>query len=125
VPGGKELAIVFGAGGLGSVARYGVGLWVGARDFPYATLIVNVVGSFLIALVVELAARLADFPPSLRLALATGFLGGFTTYSSFNNETLAQFLDGHPLRGTANLAATVLGCAVAGLVGLWLARRFA
>ena len=120
-----KVAIVFGAGGLGSVARYGVGLWLGQRDFPYATLIVNVVGSFLIAVVVELAARLADFPPNLRLALATGFLGGFTTYSSFNMETTALFLDGQQLRAAANLAVTVVGCTVAGLLGIWLARRLA
>jgi CrcB protein len=125
VPAGKDVAIVFGAGGLGSVARYGVGLWVGQRDFPYATLIVNVAGSFLIAVVVELAARIADFPPNIRLAVATGFLGGFTTYSSFNVETTALFLDGQQLRAAANFLATVVGCMSAGLLGLWLARRLA
>src|SRR3712207_1152494 len=84
-----RLLIVFLAGGLGCVARYLVALAVGPRDFPYATLIVNVVGSFLIALILETSLRVASFPPNLRLALTTGFMGGLTTYSSFNYETTA------------------------------------
>src|SRR6476620_7493139 len=84
-----RVLLVFVAGGLGCVARYLVALWIGPRSFPYATLIVNVVGSFLIALILEASLRVASFPPNLRLALTTGFMGGLTTYSSFNYETTA------------------------------------
>jgi fluoride ion exporter CrcB/FEX len=59
---------VFGAGGAGCVARYLVALAVGRRDFPYATLTVNLVGSFLIALVLELAMLRKDIPTGLWLA---------------------------------------------------------
>ena len=119
--------IVCGAGAVGCGARYLVSLWANARlgtAFPYGTLIVNVAGSFLIALVIELSIRLASFPPNLRLALTTGFMGGLTTYSSFNQESTTLLLGGHAGRGLANLAITVLGCLAAGLLGLWVARRF-
>ena len=115
--------LVFGAGGVGCVARYLVALAIGPRGFPYATLAVNLVGSFLIALILELAMLRKDVPANLQLALTTGFMGGFTTYSSFNFETTRLVLDGHPVRGAANVAITLAGGIAAGLLGLWLARR--
>jgi CrcB protein len=118
-----RVLIVFGAGGAGCVARYLVALAIGRRGFPYATLIVNLVGSFLIAFILEWALLRKDIPANLQLALTTGFLGGFTTYSSFNAETTQLVLDGHAARGVANLCATVLGALAAGLLGLWVARR--
>ena len=117
--------IVFGAGGSGCVARYLVGLAVGRREFPYATLAVNLLGSFLIAFVLELALVRRDVPANLQLALTTGFMGGFTTYSSFNFETTRLVLDGHSLRGLVNVGLTLLGAFAAGLAGLYLARRIA
>jgi fluoride exporter len=124
----ERFLIVCGAGAVGCGARYLVALWAGQRfgtAFPYGTLIVNVVGSFAIALVLELSIRIAAFPPNLRLALATGFMGGFTTYSAFNYESTALLLDKSFARAAANLAITVVGCLLAGLLGLWTARRFA
>jgi CrcB protein len=121
----ERFLIVCGAGALGSGARYLVSLWLGSRAFPYATLAVNLAGSFAIALVLELSIRIAGFPPNLRLALSTGFLGGFTTYSSFNYETTALFQSEQILRGLVYLGATVLGCLGAGLLGLAAARRLA
>jgi CrcB protein len=121
----QRFLIVCGAGALGSGARYLVALWVGSRAFPYATLAVNLAGSFAIALVLELSIRIAGFPPDLRLALATGFLGGLTTYSSFNYESTALLEGGQPLRGLVYIGATVLGCLATGALGLLLARRLA
>jgi CrcB protein len=118
-----RVVIVFAAGGAGCVARYLVALGIGRREFPYATLIVNLVGSFLIALILELTLLRKDIAPHLQLALTTGFMGGFTTYSSFNFETTKLVLDGHAARGLINAGVTVLGCVVTGLLGLWLARR--
>lgn len=116
-----RVLIVFLAGGAGCVVRYLVALWIGPRAFPYATLVVNLVGSFLIALILETSLRVASFPPNLRLALTTGFMGGLTTYSSFNYETTTLA----PTRAVINVGATLIGCLLAGLFGLWLARRLA
>ncbi len=116
------------AGALGTLTRYAVGLWAGktlGAGFPYGTLIVNVVGCFLIALVAEIAMTTSLVPPTLRLTLTTGFMGGLTTYSSFNLETT------NLLRGRAwaaalgNLGATLAVCFLAGLLGLAVANRIA
>ena len=121
----ERVLIIFGAGGAGCVARYLVALAIGRRDFPYATLIVNLVGSFLIAFILELALLRKDIPANLQLALTTGFMGGFTTYSSFNFESTQLVIDGHAARGIVNICATLVGALGAGLLGLWLARRIA
>ena len=115
--------IVCGSGALGCGARYLVGLAVGQRAFPYATLIVNLVGSFLIALVWELSLKAGMFSDNMRLALTTGFMGGLTTYSSFNYETTAMANKGEMGRAVLYVGATLIGCMLAGLLGLWLARR--
>jgi len=124
----QRFLIVCGAGAVGCGARYLISLWaqerLGAR-LPYGTLLVNIIGAFAIALVMELSIRIADFPPNLRLALATGLLGGLTTYSSFNYETTQLALSGSLLRAAANLVLTVIACLAAGLAGLWLARKLA
>ncbi len=103
----------------GAMARaYGPG-------FPLGTLLVNVTGSFLIALVIELSLRSGWIPPDLRLFLTTGVMGGYTTYSSFNYESLRLAQDGRPGAAALNVAVTLAGCALAGLLGLWAARLVA
>jgi CrcB protein len=118
--------IVCGAGAVGCGARYLVSLWAAKRigtGFPWGTLIVNLVGSFLIAFVLELSTRMASFSPNLRIALTTGFMGGLTTYSSFNYESTALLTGDHPLRGALNIGVTLIGCLGFGLLGVLLARR--
>ncbi|MBA2541902.1 MAG: CrcB family protein [Deltaproteobacteria bacterium] len=120
-----RVVIVFGAGGAGCAVRYLISLWAGERfgtAFPYGTLIVNVVGSFLMALIMELSLRLTAFPDDLKLALTTGFLGGLTTYSAFNYESSALALDGETGRSLANIGITLVGGVAAGLLGLGIAR---
>jgi CrcB protein len=121
----RVLLIAF-AGALGTLARYGVGLWAGrtlGAAFPYGTLIVNLLGCFLIALVTELALTTTLISPTLRMTLTTGFMGGLTTYSSFNLETTNLLRERGLVMGFANLGATLAGCFVAGLLGLIVARR--
>ena len=86
--------------------------------FPYGTLAVNLTGSFLISFIMVLGLESTLIPPTLRLFLTTGVMGGFTTYSTFNYETLEMLREG--LWGLAglNLAATVAACLVAGVLGL-------
>jgi CrcB protein len=87
-----RLLLVCAGGALGSGARYLVSTWAAralGADFPRGTLIVNVLGSFLLALLLGLAGTREAITPEARLFLGAGVLGGFTTYSSFNYETLA------------------------------------
>ena len=117
----QRFLFVCGAGAIGCGARYLIGLAMPA----WATLIVNLVGSFLIALVLETALRTPSFSPDLRVALATGFIGGLTTYSAFNYETSKMILEGHYARGLALVSVTLFGCFAMGIAGLALARRVA
>ena len=108
-------------GALGSGARYATSLWAAAAigtAFPFGTLIVNVLGSFLLGFLMQAIPSSSD----LRLMLTTGVMGGFTTYSTFNYETTQYFREGAWAVGAVNVAATVVGCLAAGLLGLALAR---
>src|SRR5262249_36210422 len=93
--------------------------------FPYGTLIVNICGSFLIALVSQLAISTTLISPTLRLTLTTGFMGGLTTYSSFNYETTSALREGNWAVAIANVGGTVGACFAAGILGLALAKRVA
>ena len=107
------------AGAAGTAARYLIGLWSVGRfgpTFPYGTLIVNLTGCFLIALVMDVAAA-RSWPETTRLAVTVGFLGGFTTYSSFNQETIAMLASGATGAAAVNVAITLAGGLAAGLAG--------
>ena len=119
-----RLLLVCAGGALGSGARYLVSTWAARAfgpDFPIGTLLVNVVGSFLFALLMGLAGAREAITPEARLFLGAGILGGFTTYSSFNYETLA-LLERGTAHALANVALTGLGCLAAGVAGLVAAR---
>jgi len=120
-----KILLVSVGGAIGSIARYLVSTWAAAAfgtAFPRGTLIVNVVGSFLIGAIFETSLRSAAISGDLRLFLTTGVIGGFTTYSSFNYETLRLLQDGSVGLALLNLSLTVLGCLAAGLLGLAAAR---
>jgi CrcB protein len=123
-----RVALVAVGGALGSIARYGVQALAAqllGPAFPWGTLLVNLSGSFLIALVMHVALTGTAVSLELRILLTTGILGGFTTYSSFNYETLALLNQrAYGLAGL-NAAATVLGCLVAGVLGLAAGRALA
>jgi CrcB protein len=122
----KEFLLVCLAGAVGTGARFalstGIGTLLGTQ-FPYGTILVNVLGSFAIA-AVAYASTVSDLiTPAVRLILTTGFLGGFTTYSAFNQETvmcLQQQLWG---RAALNVVVTMVTCLIAGFGGLVVARR--
>ena len=107
--------IVFLAGGFGSVLRYLAGLAVPSALFPWATLGVNVVGSFAIGLFGALAARFG-WGEGVRLALTVGLCGGFTTFSTFSREALALASSGRWCAFSLYAAGSViLGIAAAAL----------
>jgi fluoride exporter len=108
-------------GAVGTAGRYLLSGWllrILGPEFPYGTLAVNVLGSFFIGAIMQIGLQMETFPPTLRLALTTGVIGGFTTYSTFNYETLRYFQESSWLLGFANLGATVLACLGAGALGV-------
>ena len=113
------LAVGFG-GFFGCVARYLTGVLIirlfDAPVFPYATLIVNVVGCFLIGLLGGLAEHTQLISPQMQLFLMLGVLGGFTTYSAFGYQTLTLAHEGRMLLAVLNVAAhIILGLSAVGL----------
>jgi CrcB protein len=112
-------------GGLGSGARYLVATWAARAlppTLPAGTLIVNTVGSFLVAVVMDLSLRAGLVAPELRLFLVAGVAGGFTTYSSFNHETLRLIEQRAYALASGYVAGMVVACLGAGLLGLATAR---
>jgi CrcB protein len=123
----QRLFWICAAGAAGTAARYLVGLWAGQRfgaTFPYGTLIVNVTGCFMIGALMHVA-MVNAWPVTTRAALTIGFLGGFTTYSSFNYETMRLMEEGAAATAFLNVLLTLLGGFAAGWLGLVLARQLA
>lgn len=111
-------------GALGTGARYLIAIEAPrllGTAFPYGTLTVNVVGSFLVGAVMHVGLTTNLLSPELRLMLTTGVLGGFTTYSTFNYETMEYLRQGDFSLAAVNVAVTVLLCLLAGALGLALA----
>jgi CrcB protein len=113
------------AGAAGSGARYLIALWAAQRlgsAFPYGTLIVNLSGCFAIAAAMHLALALS-WSPTLRSAITIGFIGGLTTYSSFNYETTRLLEEGATTAAALNAILTIVGAFVAGWLGLLCAKQ--
>lgn len=109
---------------LGANLRFLVGGWVADRfgaAFPYGTLVINITGSFLIGLVLTLAAD-RIVPPWVRTTVAIGFLGSYTTFSTFSYETLALIQDGAILKAVLNIGVSVAVALVGVFAGAALAR---
>jgi fluoride exporter len=112
-------------GALGSVLRYLLGTWTQSAsksiDFPYGTLAVNLIGCFVIGFLAQLADSRGAFTSGSRVFVFVGILGGFTTFSSFGNETINLFREGETLNALANVGANV----IFGLIVVWLGRTVA
>jgi fluoride exporter len=120
----ERLALVCFAGAAGTGARYLVGLWAEQRLgtlFPYGTLIVNVVGCFVMGAAMHAALTLS-WSVTARSAITVGFLGGLTTYSAFNYETTRLLETGAYGGAFVNVFGTVAGSLVAGVLGMWCMR---
>ena len=113
---------VFIGGGIGSVLRYAVGLCIGAAAFPWATLAVNVGGSFAIGLLGGWASRFG-WGETLRLSLTVGLCGGFTTFSTFSKESLALAETGRWCAFAAYAIGSVAIGIAAVALGYWITRH--
>ncbi|MEQ1868072.1 MAG: fluoride efflux transporter CrcB [Alphaproteobacteria bacterium] len=124
---GTVFAIALG-GALGAVGRYAlssqVTQWMGA-GFPWGILLVNVVGCFVMGVIVELSAVSLNLSPEMRAFLTTGILGGFTTFSAFALDTAVLVERGDMASAAAYVAASVLGSIAALFLGLALVRGLA
>ena len=124
----RQALLVFLGSGIGGVLR-----WLTSQlaakavgtAFPYGTITVNVVGSFIIVMVIELSLKTTSISPDTRLFLTTGCMGGLTTYSTFNYETIKFFQETAPFFGVLNIVVTVALCLGAGGLGLLTARAIA
>ncbi len=113
----KYLMVGIG-GALGSIVRFWVGTYIGSRwgaRFPYGTLLINITGSFLVGLLLAVLGAKAHWSPYWRYLVPIGFLGGYTTFSNFEHETLRMFQDGQIGLGLLYVAASV----VVGFAAVW------
>ncbi len=116
--------LVATGGAVGSMARYAVTLastWAWGPEFPWGTLIINVVGSFIITLFGTLTAPYGESAQGPRLLVMVGFCGGFTTFSSFSLQTLELARVGHRVGVVANILLSVCLCLAAAWAGSYVA----
>lgn len=114
-------------GAAGCISRYLMSGWIyqlAGRALPWGTLGVNLLGSFLLGLLMESSLRHDVFSPQIRLGLTVGFMGGFTTFSTFSYETLRLMEKGSLLQAGANIGLNLLLCLLGVICGVWLARQF-
>ena len=108
-------------GALGSVARYLVGGWISRRlgvSFPYGTLVINLMASFAIGFFLAFAQERAGLSPYWRLFIAVGFVGGYSTFSTYEYESIRLFQDGEMLLGAIYMVGSVAGGAIAAITGI-------
>jgi CrcB protein len=121
----KDIAIVAAGGAIGAALRHLTGLLMlrlAGAAFPWGTLTVNILGSFAMGLFIELLARRFGASNELRLLVATGVLGGFTTFSSFSLDVAILWERGMAPAAFAYVLASVIGSICALFAGLWLVR---
>jgi CrcB protein len=120
----SKILLVMIGGAVGTLCRYGLSSFIYSikqPTFPYANLIINVSGSFLIGLMAEMFESRFLVSPEARVMLLTGVLGGYTTFSSFSFETFSLIRDGEIFLAALNASASVL----LGLAGVWAGIRLA
>jgi CrcB protein len=123
----ETVLAVFVGGGLGAVLRhffnnFVMHLW--GRDFPLGIMLINIIGSFVMGLLIGLFAHVWDAPQNLRVFLTVGILGGFTTFSSFSLNAVELFQHEQYLSGTIYVLGSVLIGALSLVLGMWLVRNF-
>ncbi len=113
---------VFLAGGAGVLARYGISSAFHGDALPWATVAINVAGSFLLGILLVVSGDWIG--TQLRVTIGVGFLGGFTTFSTFSNQAWIDIEAGEPMRAFVYIAASVMLGLLAAAAGFYLARAF-
>jgi CrcB protein len=120
--------LIIGLGGfVGANARYWVSGWAADRfgaTFPWGTLIINISGSCLLGIFLGWVSNHINVDPRVRLLVATGFFGAYTTFSTYANESIAMLQAGNWIGGLWNVLGTNLLCLAGALVGLLIATRW-
>jgi len=122
----SQLIAIAAGGAAGALLRFGISTGTYnllGRQFPYGTLVVNVLGSLLMGILFVLLSERLALGAEWRAGLLVGMLGAFTTFSTFSFETIALLEEGRWLGATTNVAASVLLCLAATWIGLSLARQ--
>jgi fluoride exporter len=123
----REIASIALGGALGAVSRYAASTFTHrllGTAFPYGTLLVNVLGCLIIGFIMHLSMSTDLLPRTVRIAATIGFLGAFTTFSTFGWETLQYIEDGAWIPALLNAAANLILCLAAVWTGVMLARTF-
>ena len=116
---------VFLGGGLGSMTRYGIGLWAlsfSSGHFPWGTFISNLASSFILGLISGFFANRPDSMMTFKLLAAAGFCGGFSTFSTFSAETFELIRNGYTAMAFLNAGANLAGTFLMMASGFWLTR---
>jgi len=122
----KSVLLVFFGGGLGSVLRYLLGKWISSvtnPSFPSGTLIINILACLILGLVIGLADDRQIISPSARLFWTIGVCGGFSTFSTFSNETLHLMQSGLTLSLLLYIMLSLVLCVSATFGGIYLSGR--
>jgi CrcB protein len=122
----KEIIIIFIGGGLGSLSRFVLGRWIinnAEHPFPFGTFIVNIMACLILGFVIGLADHKGELGPLPRLFWTIGFCGGFSTFSTFSNETLRLFQEGQFMTMLLYISFSVVLCVTAVFGGQLLAQK--
>ena len=121
-----QLISILLGGALGAISRFALSNLVSSilgRDFPYGTLTVNLMGSFLIGLFTVFFTLKSGIDPAIRLGILVGFLGALTTFSTFSLETLSLLEQGSFFAALSNILISVISCIAMVWLGMQLAKQ--
>jgi CrcB protein len=122
----KEFIAVFVGSGLGGLLRFFISKWIDSwhyNNFPWGTFVVNIIACFILGFIIGLSDHKQILTNTVRLFITVGFCGGFSTFSTFSNETLSMFQQGNYLTAFINILGSVLLCLTATFGGLLIAEK--
>jgi len=122
----KHLILVFIGGGFGSLARYGTGKAFSAwpSSFPYGTLTANILACLILGIFTGWAAfRTPDATAAYRAFIAVGFCGGFSTFSTFSNDTVQLMVSNRWMDAILNIFVSLISCLCTTVFGMWLGKQ--